>query len=577
MGLIFRLSYRNLLRQKRRNLFLGIGIGFGMMILVIANAFSHGMVEVLLNDIVSNSFGHLVIQANQGNGFFSMISEKERIVDIINETIKEEDRIHITENLGMFGRAVGNGEADNIMIVGVTVNSQQEKEEFFNDFFTLVDGNFDEYFSKEIEYPVIISEDKAKSLNVKLHDVVRVRLPMITGQIQAAKLTVIAIVNANNSFMDIVLFMEGKRVKELLGYKPWNSPSLQIALKNPKQKAGYYAELLHEKLKPNLISIVGNVNDEECQILAFINNDNSKQVLEQNITIINGDKGEAFSKGGVMLSSNLADRLNLVAGDEFYYEYKTKYSGIHKEKFIIDAVYESNTKLGENIVLLNEERIHTTYNKYLPANYNWKYIEEENPLYNIMATEWKLLERSKDSQTLRKKYQEENKIKTDQIKLDVVTMYEGASDILKLEGVLNLITVVAVLVLFFIILIGVMNTLRMTVKERTREIGTIRAIGMQKKDVRNLFMMETVLLTALSCVGGIILGIIAIKILGAIEFDVNNAISMILKDGHLYFKMNPVGIVTSFLLILIIATVTAYFPARKAANLVAVEALRHYE
>lgn len=51
MGLIFRLSLRNLFRQKRRNLLLGIGISFGMMILVVANSFSHGLVDVLINDI----------------------------------------------------------------------------------------------------------------------------------------------------------------------------------------------------------------------------------------------------------------------------------------------------------------------------------------------------------------------------------------------------------------------------------------------------------------------------------------------------------------------------------------------
>lgn len=69
MGLVFRLSLRNLFRQKRRNLMLGIGIAFGMMILVIANSFSHGMVDVLIKDIVSNAFGHLVIDGKMGNSY----------------------------------------------------------------------------------------------------------------------------------------------------------------------------------------------------------------------------------------------------------------------------------------------------------------------------------------------------------------------------------------------------------------------------------------------------------------------------------------------------------------------------
>ena len=194
-----------------------------------------------------------------------------------------------------------------------------------------------------------------------------------------------------------------------------------------------------------------------------------------------------------------------------------------------------------------------------------------------MATEWKLLDRSRDSQALRKKYREERQLQTSQPKLDILTMYEGASDILKLEGVLNSITMIVVLVLFFIILLGVVNTLRMTIKERTREIGTIRAIGMQRNDVRNLFMLETLFLTTLSCLAGILLGMIAIKILGTIEFDLNNAFSIILKNSRLYFKINPTALISSFLLILGMAALAAYFPARKAANLLAVEALRHYE
>ena len=566
-----------MLRQKRRNFFLGIGIGFGMMILVVANAFSHGMVEVLLNDIVANAFGHLVIQGNQGHSFFSMISDKERILAIVQDTIKTDELLYINENLGMFGRAVGNGEADNIMVAGVNVEDQLAREEFFNNFFTLVTGNFEDYFSTEIEYPVIISAAKAKSLNVQLHDVIKMRLPMITGRTQAVKLTVIAIVNANNTFMDVVMFMDGQRVKELLGYHPWDSASLQIALKDPQRTAAYYAELLHARLQPNIISIIGQIDDQAGQILAFQNNAQAKQLLKEKITMVSGEIEKAFSPSGVMVSRRLAQKLNLKPGEDFYYQYQTKYRGFHQEKLTLNAVYDSDTRLGGDIILLNEERVHPFFQQYLPADSNWNYITAENPLYGIMATEWKLLDRSKDSQALRKKYREESQLQTSQPKLDILTMYEGASDILKLEGVLNSITMIAVLVLFFIILLGVVNTLRMTIKERTREIGTVRAIGMQRNDVRNLFLLETLLLTTIACLTGILLGVIAIKVLGTIEFEINNAFSIILKNSRLYFKINPTALISSFLLILGMATLAAYFPARKAANLLAVEALRHYE
>lgn len=577
MGLIYRLSLRNLLRQKKRNLLLGIGIAFGMMILVVANSFSHGMVDVLIKDIVSNAFGHLVVQASQGNSSYTMIRDKERIMQVVKANIKSEDLVGVGENLGMFCQAVGNGASDNIMVVGVSVQSAKERKEFFNDFFTLKQGNFDEYFSKNIEYPVIISEQTAKSLNVKVHDAIKIRLPMVTGQLQTAQLVVVAIANANNSFMNVVAFMDGDRVKSLLGYKPWESASLHITLKDPARTAKKYADILHEKLQPGLLSISGNVNHQACPLFAFKNDEASKSVLRRNIRIVSGDADLAFSKDGVLIPLGLARKLNLRPGDSFSYEYPTKYRGLYQENLKVSAIYDSSTKLGSDLILVNGERIYDTYDKYLPQTAAVDPVSPKDPLHAVLATEWKLLPRCKDSTELQKLSKEERRIKTDQSKFSVVTMYEGASDILNLEGVLNLITVIAVMVLFFIILIGVINTLRMTVRERTREIGTIRAIGMQKNDVRNLFIMETLQLTAISCVAGFVLGLGVMWILGSITFNTDSALSMILKNKHLFFKLDPVGLVTNFLLIMVIAGVTAYFPARRAAKLSAMEALRHYE
>lgn len=269
MNLIFKLSLRNLFRQKRRNLILGIGIAFGMMILVVANAFSHGLMDVIVNDIVSNVFGHLVIQASTGNSHYSMIREKERIMKIVHETIPKKDIVSIDESLGVFGRAVGNGAADNMVVAGVTLRTKKDRDSFFKNYFTLVDGDFMDFFRKDIEYPVIVSAQKAKSLNVKLHDVIRMRLPMVTGQMQAAQLTVVAIANSSNTFMDMVAFMDAARIKRLMGYKPWESAGLQINLKNPKWNSVQYAGIIREKLKPGLLYISGQVNSLECQLLAF--------------------------------------------------------------------------------------------------------------------------------------------------------------------------------------------------------------------------------------------------------------------------------------------------------------------
>ena len=156
-------------------------------------------------------------------------------------------------------------------------------------------------------------------------------------------------------------------------------------------------------------------------------------------------------------------------------------------------------------------------------------------------------------------------------------MYETASDILKLESVLKIITISAVLVLFFIILLGVVNTLRMTIRERTREIGTVRAIGMQRADVRNMFILETFFLTLFSSAAGMALGFTAMRLISLLTFHPqDNPLGMLLVNGHLYFLPTFSGIAGSVLLIIAIAVITAWFPARRAANLPPAQALRHF-
>ena len=85
MSFLLNISIRNLFRQKRRNLFLGIGIAFGVAVLVIATSFSTGITDILLNKIVSNVFGHINVSITEKSTINSHIRDKERILKIILE------------------------------------------------------------------------------------------------------------------------------------------------------------------------------------------------------------------------------------------------------------------------------------------------------------------------------------------------------------------------------------------------------------------------------------------------------------------------------------------------------------
>ncbi len=100
-----------------------------------------------------------------------------------------------------------------------------------------------------------------------------------------------------------------------------------------------------------------------------------------------------------------------------------------------------------------------------------------------------------------------------------------------------------------------------SVTERTREIGTRMAVGAHGRDILTQFLIEAVSLSSVGGLLGIILGIVASKILSAIK--------------HWPSLISPGSIVLAFLFSAAVGIFFGFYPARKAAALDPIEALRY--
>ncbi len=109
--------------------------------------------------------------------------------------------------------------------------------------------------------------------------------------------------------------------------------------------------------------------------------------------------------------------------------------------------------------------------------------------------------------------------------------------------------------------IGIMNMMLTTVTERTREIGLRKAIGATKKDISWQFLAESFMLTFLGGAVGIILGWL-------ISFGVS-------KLAGIPTKVSLLSIVLAFGVSAVIGIIFGYYPARRAAKLNPIEALRY--
>jgi len=109
--------------------------------------------------------------------------------------------------------------------------------------------------------------------------------------------------------------------------------------------------------------------------------------------------------------------------------------------------------------------------------------------------------------------------------------------------------------------IGIMNIMLVSVTERTREIGIRLAIGARSSDVLTQFLVESVVLSLFGGILGILLGIGGAQLLSIV--------------ADLATALNPPIIVISFVFSAVIGIFFGFYPARKAAALKPIEALRY--
>ncbi|MBD3390668.1 MAG: FtsX-like permease family protein [Chitinivibrionales bacterium] len=165
--------------------------------------------------------------------------------------------------------------------------------------------------------------------------------------------------------------------------------------------------------------------------------------------------------------------------------------------------------------------------------------------------------------------------------LATLTFEEIGAGVLELVRQKKAWGVVMTLVLLLIAAVGIVNSVLMSVYERIREVGVMRAMGFSGPDIRRMFMLEGLMIGFVGSMGGVLLGIIAVWILTTVGWPLDALYGDMYVDtsgfpvwGTIYGEWNVPLIAGSFVFGMVVSFLASIPPSRKAAQMPVTQALR---
>ena len=309
--------------------------------------------------------------------------------------------------------------------------------------------------------------------------------------------------------------------------------------------------------------------------------------LKERIVLLEGSFDNVINNPrGIILSSDIADLLKVEIGDRIIVRMRTITGQQNVGEFNLAAVsYDpglfSALSAYANLCYVNE-LLALDCEEYMTLGLMLESLSQietyADPLYQALSTRLEMFERDQDAGDDRNPvvamFEQADEEEWEGVKYRLYTLNDVLSEADQIVRVLNTTGLVILLILFFIIMVGITNTFRMIMIERVKEIGTMRALGMQRQGILSLFLVEALLLSLGGAVLGIILAGIAMIILSQIFWGFDSPIFLLLKNGYMTFRLVPIQVLLHFSVVTTLTILAAFIPARRAALMRPVDALR---
>lgn len=301
------------------------------------------------------------------------------------------------------------------------------------------------------------------------------------------------------------------------------------------------------------VPVVGTVVDEAADTMVF--------GLKPYIT---GSYFGADNAREILIGKQLAQDLGVAVGDYITVYALTKYESRNADQFRIAGL------LGTADPTINHSGIFITF---AAAN---DFLDLENSVSELdvsVRRSSNLALFSRDVKDIQAALQREFPL------LAVNTFLELGAGVLELTRAKRVGGIIFMAIILVIAVVGIFNTVFMSVYERIREIGVLRAHGMKPADITIMFVLEGAITGLLGSVLGLALGSLVNVYLVTSGVPMEKAVGSFATasygiSGSIYGEWNLPAMALVFCLGILVATVAGIIPARRAGKIQVTQALR---
>ncbi len=267
--------------------------------------------------------------------------------------------------------------------------------------------------------------------------------------------------------------------------------------------------------------------------------------------ILSGEWIKPDDRSGIMIGQALAQKMNLKSGDSVNLMANTSNGDVDQQMFTIRGIFTTRTPAFDDYtVILPIAKVQALTKTEGHASLIYVLLDDPGQVDAVRAA-----------------------LTTDS--LQIKTYLEMNDMILQMEEFSRSYMILIYLIVLAITATVIVNTLVMSVFERTREIGILSAIGMKSTRIMSMFFIESGFLAIGGIIAGLIIGGLMVYYASTVGFyfgDVGSTGLLIGERIYAYMQFNDA--VTLTILAFAVAILAALYPAIMAARLEPVEAMR---